>query len=114
MGLTSIFVTHARLSDGDATGPVLRAGRVEQVDVPGYAVARRAGGVRAWFWAVGASCVVTAGRPTSKYYRCTLPIVRRGQAIALIRPHDRSAPVRVGTKVGKQHVRTTVGFNQVG
>ncbi len=94
MGLTSIFVTHDQVEAMEIADrvAVLRAGRVEQVDVPDTLYAEPASAFVHEFLGelVRFDCVVTAGQAHIEILPdATIPTDRpAGQAIALIRPHE--------------------------
>jgi sulfate/thiosulfate transport system ATP-binding protein len=94
MGLTSIFVTHDQVEAMEIADrvAVLRAGRVEQVDLPDTLYAEPASAFVHEFLgeSVRFNCVVTGGLARIEGLPdVTIPTDSpAGHAIALIRPHD--------------------------
>ena len=94
MNLTSIFVTHDQAEAMEMADrvAVLRAGRIEQVDVPDKLYAEPASAFVHEFLgeSVRFDCTVNQGRADIAGLHAPLPVsdCPPGPAIALIRPHE--------------------------
>jgi sulfate transport system ATP-binding protein len=106
MGLTSVFVTHDQAEAMEMADrvAVLRAGQIEQVDVPDKLYAEPASAFVHEFMgeSVRFDCMVGQGGARIAGLSCTVPAgdCPLGSAIALIRPHEigllpGSGPARV-------------------